>query len=158
MRLTGAMARLIHSYGIDDFIDFKEVSDVPKKVKDLTGGRGAHGVIVVAASSKGYEDSIKYLRPHGKLVAVGMPPDTFIKAEVFWTIVNSLTYSGSYVGNRQGKHLLYLYVEINLEVWTDSPLPSLPPPPFFPPSLRVNPFPPPPRCHRGPRACRQGQG
>ena len=58
-------------------------------------------------------------RPHGTLVAVGLPPDTYIKANVFWTVFKalrvrpplplpllSLTLSlsqivGSYVGNRQ---------------------------------------------------------
>jgi len=39
--------------------------------------------------------------PHGTLVAVGLPPDTYIKANVFWTVFKALRIVGSYVGNRQ---------------------------------------------------------
>ncbi|KAK4699346.1 hypothetical protein P7C70_g6912, partial [Phenoliferia sp. Uapishka_3] len=31
----------------------------------------------------------------------GLPPDTYIKANVFWTVFKALRITGSYVGNRQ---------------------------------------------------------
>lgn len=37
----------------------------------------------------------------GTLVAVGLPPDTHIKANVFFTVFKALRIVGSYVGNRQ---------------------------------------------------------
>ena len=40
--------------------------------------------------------TLQYLRPHGTLVAVGLPPDTYIKANVFWTVFKALRIVGSY--------------------------------------------------------------
>lgn len=45
--------------------------------------------------------ALEYLRPHGSLICVGMPPNGDIKANVFWTVVGSKRIIGSYVGNRQ---------------------------------------------------------
>lgn len=40
--------KLCLSMGAEEFIDFREVSDVPKRVVEVTDGVGAHGVIVTA--------------------------------------------------------------------------------------------------------------
>ncbi|KAG9086228.1 alcohol dehydrogenase, partial [Ceratobasidium sp. 392] len=53
------------------------------------------------ASSAGYDQALQYLRPGGVLVAVGLPPGAKIEADVFWTVVRSITVKGSYVGNRE---------------------------------------------------------
>lgn len=42
----------------------------------------------------------EYLRPHGTCVAVGLPPDTVMKINVFFTVFLSKRLVGSYVGNR----------------------------------------------------------
>ena len=34
--------------GAEAFIDFRKVSDVPAKVREIAGGVGAHGVLVTA--------------------------------------------------------------------------------------------------------------
>ncbi|KAL7417988.1 zinc-dependent alcohol dehydrogenase [Mrakia frigida] len=91
---------LLASYGVEDFIDYTQ-GDVVKAVQELTGGHGAHASIVVASGAQAYEQALQYLRPHGALIAVGMPPDGDIKASVFWTVVKSHRIIGSYVGNRQ---------------------------------------------------------
>ncbi|KAL7417990.1 alcohol dehydrogenase [Mrakia frigida] len=92
--------KLLASYGVTDFIDYMK-GDVVKAVNDLTGGVGAHAAIVVASGAQAYEQALQYLRPHGALICVGMPPNGDIKANVFWTVVKSHRIIGSYVGNRQ---------------------------------------------------------
>ncbi|KAL4160588.1 alcohol dehydrogenase [Phytophthora ramorum] len=92
--------KLIESYGIKDFIDFKE-GDVIDKVRAATGGRGGHATIVVAGSKDAYKDALMYLRPRGTLVAVGVPKDTAIVAPVEPLIPLEFRIVGSYVGSRQ---------------------------------------------------------
>ena len=43
-----AKKKLCLSIGAEEFVDFKEVKDVPAKVKEIAGGIGAHGVLVTA--------------------------------------------------------------------------------------------------------------
>lgn len=45
--------------------------------------------------------STDYIRSHGALVAVGLPPNATIQANVFFTVFRSLRIVGSYVGNRR---------------------------------------------------------
>ncbi|TYZ55616.1 hypothetical protein PybrP1_011297, partial [[Pythium] brassicae (nom. inval.)] len=92
--------KLVASYGISDFIDFKD-GDVEAKVKAATEGRGAHAVIVVASGGAAYKDALSFLRPHGAVVLVGLPKDTNITADVFNTVLNAHRIIGSNVGNRQ---------------------------------------------------------
>ncbi|GMF60923.1 unnamed protein product [Phytophthora fragariaefolia] len=92
--------KLVASYGIKDFIDFKE-GNVKEKVFEATEGRGAHASVVVASGGDAYADALSFLRPHGAVVLVGLPKDTYITAEVFGSVLNSHRIIGSYVGNRQ---------------------------------------------------------
>jgi alcohol dehydrogenase, propanol-preferring len=87
---------LVKSLGAESFIDFKTSSDVIGDIKKLTNG-GPHAVIVIAASAKPYEDALKMCRTRGTVVAVGLPANTVIGANVFDTVVRSLTVKGSYV-------------------------------------------------------------
>ncbi|KAG2854920.1 hypothetical protein PC119_g13329 [Phytophthora cactorum] len=92
--------KLVASYGIKDFIDFKE-GNVKEKVFEATEGRGAHATVVVASGGEAYKDALSFLRPHGAVVLVGLPKDTYITAEVFGSVLNAHRIIGSYVGNRQ---------------------------------------------------------
>ena len=80
------------------FIDFKTSSDseVIAEVKRVTNS-GPHAVIVIAASAKPYEDAMRMCRTKGTVVAVGLPSNTKIRADVFDTVVRNLTVKGSYV-------------------------------------------------------------
>ncbi|GAA5996310.1 zinc-dependent alcohol dehydrogenase [Rhodotorula paludigena] len=102
---TGAdKKKLLASYGADIFVDFKEHSGngaLIDEVKRVCGGVGPHAAIITSAGGAAYNDALEYLRPHGTLVAVGLPPDTYIKANVFFTVFKALRIVGSYVGNRQ---------------------------------------------------------
>ncbi|RLN21105.1 hypothetical protein BBJ28_00001611 [Nothophytophthora sp. Chile5] len=92
--------KLIESYGITDFIDFKE-GNVLEQVRAATGGRGAHAVVVVADTSESYSDALSFLRPQGTIVAVGIPKGGAIVAPVELAVVFEHRIVGSYLGNRQ---------------------------------------------------------
>ncbi|GAA5862223.1 hypothetical protein JCM8547_007775 [Rhodosporidiobolus lusitaniae] len=96
--------KLVASYGCDLFVDFakfKEPGALVEEVKRICGGVGPHAAVIASAGGAAYNEALEYLRPHGTLVAVGLPPDTYIKANVFWTVFKALRIVGSYVGNRQ---------------------------------------------------------
>ena len=54
-----------------------------------------HGqaAVVAASTAASYEQALEYLRPTGTLVAVGLPPETNIKANVFWTVFKNIKVS-----------------------------------------------------------------
>jgi NADPH:quinone reductase-like Zn-dependent oxidoreductase len=86
---------LVKSMGGEAFVDFKN-GNVIEQVKKITNG-GPHAAVIVAASAKPYEDALKMVRSKGTVVAVGLPSNTVIGADVFDTVVRSLTVKGSYV-------------------------------------------------------------
>ncbi|KAF2168739.1 hypothetical protein M409DRAFT_20757 [Zasmidium cellare ATCC 36951] len=61
-------------HGAEEFIDFRETSDVAGTIKKIADGIGAHGVLVTAWQS--YKDSISFLgdRVGGKVMCIGLPP------------------------------------------------------------------------------------
>ncbi|GAA6024387.1 hypothetical protein JCM10207_003307 [Rhodosporidiobolus poonsookiae] len=96
--------KLVASYGCELFVDFKQFSkpgELTAEIKRICGGVGPHAAVIASAGGAAYNDALEYLRPHGTLVAVGLPPDTYIQANVFWTVFKALRIVGSYVGNRQ---------------------------------------------------------
>ncbi|RLN47231.1 hypothetical protein BBJ29_008880 [Phytophthora kernoviae] len=66
--------KLIESYGIKDFVDFKS-DNVVEKVKALSGGRGVHAACVVSNGARSYTEALQYLRPNGAVLLVGIPSD-----------------------------------------------------------------------------------
>ncbi|PWN87441.1 GroES-like protein [Acaromyces ingoldii] len=94
--------KLARSLGAEAFVDFAKEKDLVQAVKDTTADKqGPSAAIVAASGGKAYEQALDYLRPRGTLVAVGLPPDTNIQANVFFTVFKALHIVGSYVGNRQ---------------------------------------------------------
>lgn len=87
---------LVKNLGAEAFVDFKTSKDVISEVKKITDG-GPHAAIVIAASPKPYEDALKMVRTKGTVVAVGLPSNAVMGADVFDTVVRSLTIKGSYV-------------------------------------------------------------
>jgi len=93
---------LCEKLGAEKWIDYKETEDMIKSVQESTPDRlGPHAAIVSASTGAAYEQAMEYIRPHGTVVAVGLPPDAVIKAGVFFTVFHSKRLVGSYVGNRQ---------------------------------------------------------
>ncbi|POM75672.1 Alcohol dehydrogenase [Phytophthora palmivora] len=119
--------KLIESYGIKDFIDFKE-GNVIEQVRAATGGRGGHATIVVADSTAAYKDALMFLRPHGTLVAVGVPTGAAIIAPVGLIIPFEFRIIGSYVASRQDAiEALDMVVEGHVKTtYTVEPLKNLP--------------------------------
>ncbi|KAK3622123.1 hypothetical protein LTR22_024947 [Elasticomyces elasticus] len=60
--------------GAEEFVDFKEHSDVAARIKEIADGVGAHGVLVTAYQS--YKDSINFIgdRIGGKIMCIALPP------------------------------------------------------------------------------------
>lgn len=65
------------------------------------GGLGAHAVILLAVSEKPFQQATEYVRSRGTIIAIGLPPDAYLKAPVLNTVVRMINIKGSYVGNRQ---------------------------------------------------------
>jgi propanol-preferring alcohol dehydrogenase len=66
---------LTKKLGADAWIDFKQTKDIVKAVQAATpDGLGPHAAIVAAAGAAAYEQALEYVRPHGTVVAVGLPP------------------------------------------------------------------------------------
>ncbi|PVG00910.1 putative ADH1-alcohol dehydrogenase I [Serendipita vermifera] len=99
---TGEEKRqLCLSLGAESFIDFKTSRNLKEDIIRASGGLGPHAAIIASSVAAAYNEALEYLRPHGTLVAVGLPADSYIKANVFWTVFRALRIVGSYVGNRQ---------------------------------------------------------
>ncbi|ODV88641.1 hypothetical protein CANCADRAFT_27660 [Tortispora caseinolytica NRRL Y-17796] len=92
-------AALVKKLGGEHFVDFTKSKDIVQEVIDYTEG-GSHAVLNLSASSGPLNASVKYVRPMGTVVVVGLPPDAKISADVFNQVVKSISIKGSYVGNR----------------------------------------------------------
>jgi alcohol dehydrogenase, propanol-preferring len=69
-------ATLCKELGATAFIDFQK-EDAQKKVQELTGGEGAHGIVVVPGSEKAYELAPRLIRNRAVMVCVGLPRADF---------------------------------------------------------------------------------
>lgn len=97
---------VVKDSGAEVFLDITKMKgeDLEQEVKNLTGGLGAHAVVVCAASNAAYAQGVNLLRPGGTLVGIGMPggermpigslaPGLLVQKE--------LRIVGSILGNRQ---------------------------------------------------------
>ncbi|GAA5833220.1 hypothetical protein JCM11251_005178 [Rhodosporidiobolus azoricus] len=94
---------LLEGYGVHSFLDFRKFdkAGLVDEVKRLTGGVGAHAVLVCATGGGVYGQAIEFLRPAGTLVAVALAANTKIEAEVFSFVGKGLNIAGSYVVTRE---------------------------------------------------------
>lgn len=65
--------RLSLECGAEAFVDFKTETDVPARVRELTGGEGAHATIVVPGTKEAFEMAPNLVRNMGMIVCVGCP-------------------------------------------------------------------------------------
>ncbi|KAF5627651.1 alcohol dehydrogenase II [Fusarium sp. NRRL 25303] len=100
-------ADLVHSSGAEHFVDvrgFSSDEEMTTKIKKLTGGLGAHAVIVCTASPRAYAQSMGFLRFNGTVVCVGMVEGDEMPiagAKPVQMISQQLKIVGSAVGNQQ---------------------------------------------------------
>lgn len=87
--------------GAEHFIDLTQVQDVEKKVVELSGGKGAHGVFVTATSARAYKSAPMMCRVGGKVMCIGIPPagTTIAGADPGWLIFKNISIIGTCVGN-----------------------------------------------------------
>lgn len=87
--------------GAEKWVDFRETKDLVKDIVEATDGYGAHAAVVTAANPAAYAQAIDYLRMGGILMVVGLPARASLSADIFFTVIKSISILGSYVGNRQ---------------------------------------------------------
>ncbi|KAF2131043.1 alcohol dehydrogenase-like protein [Dothidotthia symphoricarpi CBS 119687] len=88
--------------GAEHFIAVDGSSSVADTVKELTGGLGAHAVVVCTANNKAYEQSLDLLRFGGRVVCVGIPEGEPVPFALPGVMVGkALTVVGSAVGTRK---------------------------------------------------------
>ncbi|EIM83178.1 mannitol-1-phosphate dehydrogenase MPDH1 [Stereum hirsutum FP-91666 SS1] len=74
---------------------------VVKEIVRVCGGVGPHAAVIISPSPASYEDALKYLRPRGTLVAVGIPTNFPLGVYVGLLVAKSLRIVGSLLGNQQ---------------------------------------------------------
>jgi len=95
--------KLCRELGAAEWVDFKTAGDniVEAVQKSTPDGHGPHAAVCTSSGGAAYAQAMEMIRPHGTVVAVGLPPDAKISADVFFTVFLSKRLVGSYVGNRQ---------------------------------------------------------
>jgi alcohol dehydrogenase, propanol-preferring len=84
---TGADKKaLCERLGAEVWIDFKETKDIVGAIRQATGGLGAHAAVVTAATGAAYSQAVDYLRNGGTLMAVGLPGEAKLDANIFFTV------------------------------------------------------------------------
>jgi len=98
-----AKKQLSMKMGAEEFIDFKEHSDIAARVKEIADGKGAHGVLVTAYQS--YKDSISYIgdRIGGKIMCIALPPagQVMLGTDPNLFVFKNLHIIGTLVGTMQ---------------------------------------------------------
>jgi propanol-preferring alcohol dehydrogenase len=69
-------------------------------VEEIKKLGGADAAIVLAVSSKAFEQAYASLRRGGRVVFVGLPAENYIKVPIFETVLNGINIIGSVVGTR----------------------------------------------------------
>jgi len=96
-----AKKSLCQELGSEFFIDFQQVESVQQEVLKLTGGKGAHAVLVASGSAPAYQSAIQMLRVGGKIMCIGHPPAGSLPSglDPNLLIYKSLRVIGTMVGN-----------------------------------------------------------
>jgi D-arabinose 1-dehydrogenase-like Zn-dependent alcohol dehydrogenase len=57
------------------FLDFTAFNDetLVQEFKKISGGRGVYAMIMTNAANKAYEQALKFSKPQGTLVCIGIP-------------------------------------------------------------------------------------
>lgn len=88
--------------GAVSYVDFTTSKSVPDDVRAAThDGLGSHGVLLLTEQNKPFQQAMNYVRSHGTVVCIGMPPGTSVSLPVFDTVTRMISVKGSYVGTRQ---------------------------------------------------------
>jgi len=92
------------SCGAEHFIPLEGTKSIPEAIKALTGGLGAHAVLILTANNAAYASSLDMLRFGGRVVCVGVPegePVPIKSALPQLMIAKALSIVGVAVGDRR---------------------------------------------------------
>jgi alcohol dehydrogenase, propanol-preferring len=101
---SGAKKDLVLRSGAEHFLSLEETEDLPEAIKQLTGGLGAHAVLVLTAANAAYAPAMNMLRFGGRLVVVGVPEGDPVPIQSVipqYMVAKALSVVGIAVGNRQ---------------------------------------------------------
>ncbi|HEL1610531.1 TPA: alcohol dehydrogenase AdhP [Streptococcus suis] len=90
---------LAKEVGADVTINGLEVEDVPRYIKEITGG-GVHSTVVTAVSKVAFNQAIDSVRAGGYVVAVGLPSE-YMDLSIVKTVLDGIKVVGSLVGTRK---------------------------------------------------------
>jgi len=90
--------RFMMDIGCDAVADARE-PNLRERVLAITGGGGAHGALILAPVSAAIGEAVKYMRPRGTIIVIGLPPGD-LRADIFDVVLNAITIRGSIVGTR----------------------------------------------------------
>ncbi|KAI5306604.1 hypothetical protein KEM56_000117 [Ascosphaera pollenicola] len=92
---------LCMSMGCEAFVDIAQTKDTAAEVLNVTGGIGAHAVIVTAGSKAAYESAPKMARVGGTILCIGLPSSGTViaGADPNEIVFRRLTIKGSFVGS-----------------------------------------------------------
>ncbi|KAJ4335445.1 hypothetical protein N0V87_006103 [Didymella glomerata] len=95
---------LVLDSGAEHFIPVDGTESLADAVKNLTGGHGAHAVVVCTAHQGAYDESVNLLRFGGRVVCVGIPEGDMkpiASANAGVMVGKALQIVGSAVGTRK---------------------------------------------------------
>ncbi|TFY82774.1 hypothetical protein EWM64_g1229 [Hericium alpestre] len=87
--------------GAEKWIDFKQTDDIVRDIVATCDGKGAHTALIVTASPRAYEDSVKYLRTAGSIAVIGIPGPFVWSIPVALILRKSLHIIGHLLGTYQ---------------------------------------------------------
>ncbi|CAK7221512.1 Alcohol dehydrogenase [Sporothrix bragantina] len=57
--------------GVHAFVDYENADTVVSRIQEVTGGTGAHGVVVCSANPASYSQAVEYAAVGGRIVSIG---------------------------------------------------------------------------------------
>ncbi|KAH7144105.1 chaperonin 10-like protein [Dactylonectria estremocensis] len=64
-------ATVCEAMGVHAFVDYETADTVVSRIRDLTGGKGAVGVVVCSANPASYSQAVEYAAVGGRIVSIG---------------------------------------------------------------------------------------
>jgi len=102
-------ARLAEALGADYVLNYTE-ENIGKKVRQITGGRGAD-VVFEHTGQKTWNDSLRALRTGGKLVTCGATTGPYVKIDIRALFIKHQQLIGSTMGTRRDMLAILQMVE-----------------------------------------------
>lgn len=100
--------KLAEKLGADHIVDYEECGDIVSRVKEITGGLGAHQSFECAGSSNAIEQCVRSVRKNGKVALVSLPTDDLHSIPTKTMVMNQIAVFGSRANPNCAKDVLDL--------------------------------------------------